>query len=253
MADAQAAELLADLGRLAARLGPAVRPVGADRLLASITQSARQLFGARACSLALLSEDESELVYTTAAGDGAEGVTGMRLPSGKGIAGWVVMSGQPVAISDLESDARFARDVAEDTGYVPRALLAVPVQVEDRVLGVLTLLDRDAARPGADQDMALLAVFAEQTALTLQSEQAFTDLGRVLLGAVAAAAEDGSALADAVVRAAAGLPGRDADLAELAEVFALLERQGAEERRLAVRLVREVAAYAGRRSSRPRR
>lgn len=253
MADAQAAELLADLGRLAARLGPAVRPVGADRLLASITQSARQLFGARACSLALLSEDESELVYTTAAGDGAEGVTGMRLPSGKGIAGWVVMSGQPVAISDLESDARFARDVAEDTGYVPRALLAVPVQVEDRVLGVLTLLDRDASRPGADQDMALLAVFAEQTALTLQSEQAFADLGRVLLAAVAAAAENGSALADAVVRAAAGLPRRDADLAELAEVFALLERQGAEERRLAVRLVREVAAYAGRRSSRPRR
>lgn len=252
MADARADELLTELARLAAALGPAVRPVGADRLLASITQSARQLFGARACSLALLSEDESELVYTTAAGDGAQDVTGMRLPSSRGIAGWVVKSNQPVAISDLASDARFARDIAEDTGYVPQALLAVPVADEDHVLGVLTLLDRDADRPGADQDMVLLAVFAEQTALTLQSERAFGDLGRVLLAAVAAAAQDDADLAEACTRAAARTGDPDADLAELAALFAELDRQGPAERRLAVRLVREVAAYTGRRSLRRR-
>lgn len=252
MADPRTDELLAQLARLAAALGPAVRPVGADRLLASITRSARQLFGARACSLALLSEDERELVYTTAAGDGADDVTGMRLPSDRGVAGWVVRSGQPVAISDLANDARFARDAAEDTGYVPEALLAVPVSDDDRVLGVLTLLDRDATRPGAEQDMALLAVFAEQTALTLQSERAFADLGRVLLAAVAAAAEQGSDLADALTRAADAGGGQDADLSELAAVLAELDRQGPAERRLAVRLVREVAAYSGRRSSRRR-
>lgn len=44
---------------------------------------------------------------------------------------------------------RFAQDVAEDTGYVPRALLAVPVSSPVRLLGVMTLLDRDADRPGA--------------------------------------------------------------------------------------------------------
>jgi signal transduction protein with GAF and PtsI domain len=253
VAEAEADALIAELGRLAALLGPAVRPVGADRLLASITQSARQLFNARACSLALLSEDESELVYTTAAGDGAEDVTGMRLPSGKGIAGWVVRSNQPVAISDLQNDARFARDVAQETGYVPTALLAVPVSQEDQVLGVLTLLDRDASRPGAEQDMALLAVFAEQTALTLQSERAFSDLGRVLLAAVASAAEADGDLALALQRNAGQVRGPDVDLTELAAVFAMLDRQGAEERRLAVRLVREVAAFTGRQPSRPRR
>lgn len=251
MQQSDADQLLVDLRDLAARLGPAVRPVGAERLLASITQSARLLFGAKACSLALLSEDESELVYTTAAGEGAEDVTGMRLPSGKGIAGWVVMSGQPVAVADLQNDARFARDVAAETGYVPSALLAVPVVEDDRVLGVLTLLDRDDTRPGAEQDMVLLGVFAEQTALTLQSERAFADLGRVLLAAVADAAD--GPLSEAVGRVAAQAVAPDADLAELAEVFALLGRQGPRERRLAVRLVRDVADYTGRRSARPAR
>ena len=83
-------ELLRELGELATSLGPAVRPAGTDELLRSLTETARRLFGAAACSLALLSEDDSELLYTIAAGEGAEDVTGMRIPSSQGIAGWVV-------------------------------------------------------------------------------------------------------------------------------------------------------------------
>jgi len=76
-------ELLRELGELATSLGPAVRPAGTDELLRSLTETARRLFGAAACSLALLSEDESELLYTIAAGEGADGpadpnVTGHR-------------------------------------------------------------------------------------------------------------------------------------------------------------------------------
>lgn len=253
----QPGALLAELGRLAGLLGPAVQPVGADALLATITQSARRLFGAQACSLALLSDDGAELVYTTASGEGARDVQGMRLPSGTGVAGWVVMSGQPVAVEDLAGDARFARGVAEQTGYVPRTLLAVPVVAGDReqeVLGVLTVLDRDETRAGAEGDMALLGVLAEQTALTLTTRRAVGDLGRVLLQALAEAAPGGGELRDALTRAADTLPPPDADLAELAVVLAELDRLGPGERRLAVRLVREVAAHAaGRPGRRPRR
>src|SRR5580658_1908815 len=179
-------DLLREIGELAAALGPAVRPTGADELLRSLTETARQLFGAAACSLALLSEDESELVYTVAAGEGAADVTGMRIPSSQGIAGWVVQSGQPIAISDLGSDPRFSRQAAEQTGYVPQAILAVPVETRGRMLGVISLLDRDPERPGAERDMTLLSLFADQAALALASVEAFGDLGRVLLRALAA-------------------------------------------------------------------
>ena len=135
-------ELLRELGDLATSLGPAVRPAGTDELLRALTETARRLFGATACSLALLSEDESELVYTVAAGKGADDVTGMRISSSQGIAGWVVQSGQPIAVSDLASDPRFARDRAERTGYVPQAILAVPVETPQQMLGVISLLDR---------------------------------------------------------------------------------------------------------------
>ena len=245
-------ELLRQLGELATSLGPAVRPAGADELLRSLTETARRLFGAAACSLALLSEDESELVYTVAAGQGADDVTGMRIPASQGIAGWVVQSGQPIAISDVASDPRFSREQAEQTGYIPQAILAVPVETPARLLGVISLLDRDPRRPGAEQDMALLSLFADQAALALASVERFSRMGRVLLDALAdAAARRRPRGRAAPGRRRAGRP-RDADLAELAATFAALARRGAAERRLALAVLRDIADYVERRPSRPR-
>jgi GAF domain-containing protein len=244
-------ELLWELGELATSLGPAVRPAETEELLRALTETARRLFGAAACSLALLTEDDSELVYTTAAGEGAGSVTGMRISSSQGIAGWVVQSGQPIAIGDLASDPRFSSEVAEQTGYVPQAILAVPVQTSQRMLGVLSLLDRDPRRPGAEQDMALLSLFADQAALALASVERFSDLGRVLLDALAEAAS-GKDLVQALRQAAGGLPAADADLAALAAAFAALARQGAAERRLALALVRDISEYVERRPPRAR-
>jgi GAF domain-containing protein len=242
--------LLRELADLATNLGPAVRPANTDELLRSLTDTARRLFGAAACSLAILSDDEMELVYTTAAGAGADDVTGMRIPSNQGIAGWVVQSGQPIAISDLGNDPRFNRQVAEQTGYIPQSIVAVPVVSPQRTLGVLSLLDRDAARPDASQDMTMLSLFADQAALALESVMAFARMGQALLTAVAVAAGDESELADAARAAAASSTAADPDLAGLAATFAALARGGAPERRLALDVLRAFAGYAERRSPR---
>ena len=245
-------DVLRELGELATSLGPAVRPAGTEELLRALAETARRLFGAAACSLAMLSPDESELQYTIAAGAGADQVTGMRIPSSQGIAGWVVQSGQPIAIGDVTADPRFSRELAEQTGYVPRSILAVPVQTPQRMLGVISLLDRDAQRPGAEQDMALLSLFADQAALALASVEAFSALGRVLLNALAEAAA-GQDLVLALRQAAAGLtPAAGADLAALAADFAALARHGAAERRLALAVLRDIGEYVERRPPRPR-
>ena len=75
------------------------------------------------------------------------------------------------------------------------------------MLGVISLLDRDPRRPGAEQDMALLSLFADQAALALASVETFSGLGRVLLAALAEAAA-GHDLALALRQAAERLAGR---------------------------------------------
>jgi GAF domain-containing protein len=242
--------VLADLARVLTVMGPALAPRGSEALLGSITEAARELFGAQACSLALLSDDRTELVFTTASGSGAAGVVDLRLPVGQGIAGWVVMSEQPISVADLQQDTRFASGVAESTGYVPRAILAVPVASPRQVLGVIELLDRDIERAGAEHDMRLLSLFADQAALAIESARVFDSLGRAVLGAVAEAAP-GTPVSEALTAAAEAVPLGDRDLLELAALFAELDRQGPEERRLAVSVLQALKAYLRGRARRP--
>lgn len=129
-----------------------------DALLHAVAATARVVFDAAACSIAVL--DGAELVFEAADGAGADAVVGMRIPATQGIAGWAVMSGQALAVGDAPSDARFAADAAEATGYVPTAVLAAPLLSDDGdALGVFEVLD-----PGAERSLDVLGRFADLAA-----------------------------------------------------------------------------------------
>jgi GAF domain-containing protein len=115
---------------------------GTSPSLGAAAEALRALFESAACSISLVDDEGAELVFVAADGAGAAEIVGQAVPVGRGIAGWAAMSGQPIAVSDVQADPRFARDVAESTAYVPRAILAAPLMDADgEVLGVLSVLD----------------------------------------------------------------------------------------------------------------
>lgn len=136
-------------------------------LLQSIVEVAKAIFGARASSIFLLDDQTDELVFTAVAGEGAGSLIGKRLPSSTGIAGWVLVTRQPIVLADAGSDPRFARDAAEATGYVPRALMAVPLLHDEDALGVLQVLDRSEPARFTLAEMDVLSLFANQAAIAL--------------------------------------------------------------------------------------
>jgi GAF domain-containing protein len=136
-------------------------------LLQSTVEVARAIFSAKASSVFLLDEPADELVFEAVAGEGAERLIGTRFPSSTGVAGWVLVTRQPLVIEDVSQDPRFGRDVAESTGYVPKGLMAVPLLVEERALGVLEVLDRPTSSKFTLQEMDLLGLFANQAAVAL--------------------------------------------------------------------------------------
>lgn len=137
-----------------------------EEILSSVVALGRAMFGAAACSLALLEPDEESLVFRAADGAGAGEVVGLRLPVSRGIAGWVVSSGQPIVVHEVRADPRFARDVAESTGYVPTSIMAMPLETPRALLGVIEVLDRTHA-DGRD-DLELLALLAAQAARAVE-------------------------------------------------------------------------------------
>ena len=170
-------------------------------LLQSTVEVARAIFKAQASSVLLLDEDTDELVFEAVAGAGAGELIGVRFPSSTGIAGWVLVTRQPLVIDDVTADTRFSRDTAQSTGYVPKGLMAVPLLVEERALGVLEVLDRSGAAFTL-AEMDLLGLFANQAAVGLDLLQRARK---------ARAALDGEGNLSAIARIAATIDGTEND------------------------------------------
>ena len=239
-------DILEEVAQLADNLGPALVPAGHEELLRSITAAAKNLFSAAACSVALLDETQTELVFYVASGAGAENVEGMRIPADQGIAGWVVNSGQPIAIEDVRQDPRFAANTAKSTGYVPESILAMPLETSREMLGAISVLDRQT-QDQENRDMQLLSLFARQAALAIENTRVFTSLGKVLFQTVARHAEDED-LQRTLARVAEDSGQPEDELAELAGHFQVLGKSGSEERRAATQLLGHFVAYVQARS-----
>jgi GAF domain-containing protein len=136
-------------------------------LLRATVEVARAIFHAKAASVFLLDEATEELVFEAVAGEGADSLVGRRFPADTGVAGWVLVTRQPLVVEDLTEDTRFSREAAESTGFVPKGLMAVPLLAEERVLGVLEVLDRPQQTKFTLAEIDLLGLFANQAAIAL--------------------------------------------------------------------------------------
>lgn len=241
--------LAEQLGRLLQSLeaaGRASLPTSNDALLRSIVEAAASIFQAAAASIMLVNEAEGVLEFKVAIGAANKNLVGTRIPLDQGIAGYVAMTGQPIAISNVEQDARFNRDFAKSTGYVPRSILAMPLTSGERVLGVMEVLDKIDAPSFGMQDMELLGIFARQAALAIDQAQSIERLGEVLvMGLKRLALSDpgqpsGSLLA--ALEAKPDLAIRN-DLLELADLLSEFSRLGEAERRTCLQILSAFGEY----------
>ena len=110
-------------------------------LLQSIVEVARAIFAARASSIFLLDEEADELVFEAVSGEGSETLIGTRLPSSTGVAGWVLVTRQPIVLGGQNRELDYSTIAVKD------AELRVLVERDDRAVG--PALDPDAG-PGGE-------------------------------------------------------------------------------------------------------
>jgi signal transduction protein with GAF and PtsI domain len=162
-------------------------PAG-EAILRSVVDAAAMLIRAEAASIALFDPTTSQLVFRVAAGDQGQGVIGLAVQPGEGVVGYVYSSGQPLAIGEATVDPRFRRDAAEQTGYVPRSLLAVPLADAAGTIGVLEVLDRRDGAPFDLADLEAASVFARQATVAIRSTRLERDVAGLLRAALLAIA-----------------------------------------------------------------
>ncbi len=241
----------------AARRSAIARHIQGDleqRLLQTIVEATASLFDAEASSIALFEPDPDRLEFRVAAGAQGASAIGLSVQPTQGIAGYVYSTGQALALSDVASDPRFDRTVAERTGYVPRSIAAVPLLDEHHgSVGVLQVLDKRGEPTFSLRDMELLAVFARQATAAIAAARVQRDTSRLLAASLREVAPDLTEdEADALVAAAVDDLETDPEapfwkvVAEVARLRTMSDR----ELTLVADILAVVAGHAGRSSRR---
>ena len=175
LATAQAGAELRDALAQAAAAGTIGTRVPHQRLLQLIVEAAARVINAQAASLFMLSDDGSELIFEVAIGPRAEQAKQFRVPVGQGIAGLVAVTGQAMAVSDVQHDPRHASDLARQIGYRPQSILCVPLFYDDEVIGVLELMDKTGQRGFRPEDIETLGLFANLAAVAIGQSRTQND------------------------------------------------------------------------------
>ncbi len=143
-------------------------PLYLEQILRLLVEMAARVFNAPLCTLMLL--DGEELVLAAAHPETTSPRPRQALRQGQGLPGLAVASGQPVTSPDLATDARFHAHELPGGAYAPhvRSMLAVPLRVRDRTLGVVNCYT-DRRHEFTQAEINLLQTLGNQTALAIEN------------------------------------------------------------------------------------
>jgi len=145
-------------------------------VLSHLMRHANRVINSVSSTLMLLDHDTGELVFSVPTGPNSEQLTDVRLPTGKGIAGWVATNGQYVLVSDAKRDPRFYEEIDKMTGLETKSILCVPLKAKSKLIGVLEVINKTDGSNFTKEDALLLSIFASQAAMAIENARLYGEL-----------------------------------------------------------------------------
>jgi len=149
-----------------------------EPLLQNILDNAVTILNSEAGTLFLVDEHSEDLIFSVTVGPVAGNLLGQRLPAGTGVVGRSVQTRSPIIENDAQRTMSTRFDNTDkQTGFTSRSLIAVPMQIKDRVLGVIEVINRRDGLPFVADDQNILTAFAGQAAVAMENARllAMTD------------------------------------------------------------------------------
>lgn len=148
-----------------------------EPLLHNILENAVTILNCEAGTLFLMDDQTGDLIFRVTVGPVAGNLLGQRIPPGTGVVGRAVQTRQPVIENDAQGSGSRFTATDQQTGFVSRSLLAVPMQIKDRVLGVIEVINRRDGLPFVMDDQNILTAFSGQAAVAIENARliALTD------------------------------------------------------------------------------
>jgi phosphoserine phosphatase RsbU/P len=140
-----------------------------DRVLLKVLERAKNAVSSATASILMLEGDE--LVFTYSIGEKADRIKPYRVPLGVGISGIVGQTRRAAFTNDVQNDPRHYKMVDAGIGYRTESLMAAPLAVNDRLIGVISATNK----PGgfAESDLELLSTIGAAAGIAIENARLY--------------------------------------------------------------------------------
>lgn len=146
-----------------------------DEVLESTMQGIREILQVEGGSLVFLDDETGELTFRKTLSPDQRWITGRTIQPGEGIVGYVIESGAPRLVNNVERDPHFSAEISEVAGITPEAILCVPLRIHDRIIGAIEVVNKlDGAFN--ERDMELLQAMAASVAGAVDNANLYSEL-----------------------------------------------------------------------------
>ena len=142
-----------------------------DDRLEYITRQVKDIMSVGGALVILVDEETNEFYFRVASMDDTEAERKMqeiRYPLSDGVAGQVWRTGKPIIVPDAYESPYFIKQVDQKAGYNTHNMLDVPIQLEDKMIGVLGAVNKKDGEFD-EADVALLSTVASMVALPIEN------------------------------------------------------------------------------------
>ncbi|MDH5541985.1 MAG: sigma-54-dependent Fis family transcriptional regulator [Nitrospinota bacterium] len=147
-----------------------------DNLFDVILVTATKIMNAKASSLLLKDELTGKLFFHIATGDKKDEVRRYELEKGEGLAGWVAENGQPILVPNVKEDPRWSSKIAEETSFETNSIACSPMKVDNRILGVIEIIDHEDGSVLDSNDLEMLNAFSELSAALILKARVYSSV-----------------------------------------------------------------------------
>ncbi|MFA5308457.1 MAG: HD domain-containing phosphohydrolase [Dehalococcoidales bacterium] len=140
-----------------------------SKMLEQVIRMTQRTLNAAAASILLFRDSSQELYFEAATGTVGKALRQVKLNTQYGIAGQVARTGKPLIVNDVSRSTNFHKMIDDTTGFTTRSLLCAPLSVNNKILGVVEVLNKKDGTIFGEQDLETVISVANMTAMAIDN------------------------------------------------------------------------------------
>lgn len=143
-----------------------------EPLLRHIMDAAAEIVDAQSASILLYDPKTKELHFMAFNTEDDEVQSHLRripVPLKGSVAGAVLLDNEPIILDDVTTDPRHYRKADDSTGFLTQSLLAIPMRLKERTIGVLEAVNKNGGSGWTEDDLNFLEILASQAAIAIEN------------------------------------------------------------------------------------